>query len=46
MEMRSEFLGHKVEGVNAEVYSKIFSVDELAKDITPIQTKLLKDLGL
>lgn len=46
MEMRSEFLGHKVEGVNAEVYSKIFSVDELAKDITPIQMKLLKDLGL
>lgn len=46
LEMRSEFLGHKVEGVNAEVYSKLFSVDELGKDITPIQEKLLKDLNL
>lgn len=46
LEMRSEFIGHKVEGVNAEVYSKIFSVDELAEEITPIQLKLLKDLNL
>lgn len=46
MEMRSEFIGHKVEGVNAEVYSKIFSVDELAEEITHIQLKLLKDLNL
>lgn len=46
LEMRSEFIGHKVEGVNAEVYSPIFSVDELGNDITPIQKKLLDDLGI
>lgn len=46
LEMRSEFIGHKVEGVNAEVYSPIFSVDELGTDITPIQKKLLEDLGI
>lgn len=44
-EARCQFVGHEIDNVNVQVYSKKFSVDHLAEIIFPVLEQLRKELG-